>query len=84
MQMEAARRRKDDERVKRQLEEEKKWQEIQSYNPWGRPGAGAPRAVFIYSHVIPYLFLFLFLVVLESLTSSPSFLCYNDSSSSFL
>jgi alpha-glucuronidase len=40
--MEAARQRKEEERLKIQREEERKWKEIQSYNPWGKPGAGAP------------------------------------------
>ena len=43
--MEATRLRKEEEKLKIQKEEERKWKEIQSYNPWGKPGAGAPAAV---------------------------------------
>jgi hypothetical protein len=40
--MEEAKRRKEEQRLKAQMEEERKWKEIQAYNPWGKPGAGAP------------------------------------------
>eukprot|EP00026_Physarum_polycephalum_P001303 Phypoly_transcript_01304.p1 GENE.Phypoly_transcript_01304~~Phypoly_transcript_01304.p1 ORF type:complete len:752 (+),score=176.41 Phypoly_transcript_01304:928-3183(+) len=40
--MEEAKQRKEEQRLKIQMEEERKWKEIQAYNPWGKPGAGAP------------------------------------------